>query len=99
MSKHFFKAETVDGLLQVQMGWDKPTQNFYCVVFKLEDEERESLTTWEEPIYSNLNEPPQSLEYYVSVCSKLGLNIPEDMVNTILWDCEFDIVNEERHWN
>ncbi len=100
MSKHYFKTDTAGGLLQAEMGWDKPLQMFYCVIWRFEDEERESLSTWEEPLYSNLNEPlGQSLDYYLSVCKQHGIDIPLEMANAIIVDKNNNTVNEERFWN
>jgi hypothetical protein len=86
MSKHYVKTKTNEGVrVEVQMGWDRPMQWFYCVVSPiLENNE------CDDPIYSNLNESdPEilTLKYYAEVLrTRFGITIPQDMTNGILED-------------
>ena len=104
MSKHYFKTETAGGLLQAEMGWDKSQKMFYCFIWRFEDEERESLSTWEEPLYSYRDDPfpldlDQTLDYYLSVCKDHGVDIPLEVVNALIADKRNNAVNEARFWN
>ncbi|NWL45434.1 hypothetical protein DM819_05995 [Pseudomonas hunanensis] len=102
MSKHFFKHVVNDNLvLQVEMGWDKPMRQFYCLIWSLQDEEIESESTAESPLYSNLDDIVlrQPLDYYLNVCLSYGIDIPNEMVIAILDDEERNAVNEVKVWN
>lgn len=102
MSKHYFKHVVDENLvLQVEMGWDKPTRQFYCVIWRLQDEEIESGSTWERPLYSNLDDIVlrQPLDYYLNKCAEYDIQIPKEMVIAILDDEARNAVNETKVWN
>lgn len=95
MSQHTFKQKsTIDGdTYSVMMGWDKPMQGFYCVMFVLPE--------LDEPIYSNLydSHPNQTLWYYEKLVMEYGLTIPEGMLLEIVQDERDNVVNKVKHWD
>lgn len=95
MSRHIFEQQsTIDGdTYRVQMGWDKPLQQFYCVIWVLPEEE--------ESIYSNLYDstPEKSLWYFEKQVIEYGLTIPEGMLLEIVQDERDNVVNKTKHWD
>ena len=95
MSQHFFDAKFGAQKLRVQMGWDKPLQWFYCVVYPLIVENGETVT--DEPIYSNLSEdsPKQcDLDYFLALLwDRFEIKVSDDMIECVKQDQQHNIVN------
>ena len=93
MSIHILNANVTDQLLQVQMGWDSPMKWFYLVVSPVNKDGE-----LEDPVYSNLNESdPKSktLAYYLDVCQRLGIIIPDKMIAGVKEDRETGAMNRK----
>jgi len=80
MSQHNFIGTIVgedgedEGDVTVLMGYDKPLDYVFCVVFGAPDE----------PLYSNLNDDDagchqQDVEYYRPILASMGIRVPESM--------------------
>lgn len=86
MSQHKFRTKTKDGLfVEVMMGWDRPTQEFHCVVSPLED------TALGDSIYCNLDDEGnvngQSLVYFIEVLTeRFGITLPNDLIANVYDD-------------
>ncbi|MDX2504577.1 MAG: hypothetical protein QNL62_08895 [Gammaproteobacteria bacterium] len=95
MSQHFFDATLGTQNLRVQIGWDKPMQWFYCVVYPLIVEDGNTVT--DEPVYSNLYEdnPKQcDLNYFLELLlERFEIKLPEDMIECVKQDQKHNIVN------
>jgi hypothetical protein len=84
MSVHTFNANIEGQCLHVKMGWDSLMQSFYLVVSPVADD-----GDIEDPVYSNLDEAhPESkdLDYYLGICARLGIAVPEEMVAAVRED-------------
>ena len=94
MSQHIFEQKsTIDGdTYRVQMGWDKPLQRFYCVMWVLPEVD--------EAIYSNVYDstPNQTLWYLEKQVIEYGLTIPDGMLLEIIQDERDNVVNKTKHW-
>lgn len=91
MSQHIFETVVDDKTIRVLSGWDKPLQQYYCVIFS----EGEI-----EPIYSNLYEmEPHGIDYYIEKCSQFGVTLPSAMINEIKADCRNNVVNRVETWS
>ena len=95
MSLHTFEqTSTIDGdTYSVKMGWDKPLQRLYCMIFVLPE--------LDESIYSNLydNHPNQTVWYFEKLVSEYGLTVPEGLLLEILQDERDKVVNKVKHWS
>lgn len=97
MSQHIvcLKRDKSDDLVRVQLGWDKPFETFYMVVFEespIGQEEDE-----EKIVYSNCDDPRstgQELDYFKRVAIELGCDIPDAMWRAAYQDREFNVVNK-----
>lgn len=91
MSQHILRTSVDGQSLEVQMGWDSPMKWFYLVVSPVCDDDE-----LDNPIYSNLFESDpaaKDLEYYLGVCEKLGITLPDDMVAGVREDQETGAMN------
>lgn len=97
MSKHIF-IQKLEGIeYQLQLGWDKFCQYYYCVISKwMVDASFEDGGYFddENPIYSNLDTSlVQTLELLVDICLSLGFIMPEGIVENIKQDKQKNAVN------
>lgn len=84
-----------NGLVRVQLGWDKPMAEFYLVVFA--EPPAGQQYSDERIIYSNLDDPrshAQELSYFKGVVRELGCDVPESMWRAAYQDREFNVVNK-----
>ena len=97
MSQHHIRlnCRQANGLVRVQLGWDKPMAQFYMVVLAAEE------TLCADPegiIYSNLydeaTDQAQDLGYFKAVACQLGCEIPESLWRAVYQDAEFNAVNK-----
>lgn len=97
MSQHHIRLNSLqaDGLVRIQLGWDKPLAHFYMVVFA---EEGTPCDDPEGMIYSNLfdeaSDQVQDLGYFKAVAHQLGCEIPETIWRAVYQDSEFNAVNK-----
>jgi len=97
MSIHILNTEVGGQKLQVQMGWDSPMRWFYLVVSPV-DEEGEL----DDPVYSNLEESDpknKGLDYYIAVCQRLDIAIPDEMITGIKEDRETGAMGRRVEYN
>lgn len=92
MSQHFYNAD-VDGLpVLVQMGWDKPLQRFYLVVFRVEEDGEA-----DDVLYSNIDDcgaqAVQALGYFVSLLDQIGIQVPAAILAEVEHDKRYNLVN------
>lgn len=95
MSKHIFQRVVQERLYQVELGWDKPLQRYYCCIFPVLTE-GERAGEVDDPVYSNLFEKnPQglTLEYFVEVCRRHGIEVPGVVLNEVVNDRQENVVN------
>ena len=81
MSQHTFSTTYRGRPTNVLMGWDRPLAQFFLVV------EIDFLK--DEYLYSNLNDPNSSaagIDYFCKKLERLGINIPQNMINEIMQD-------------
>lgn len=93
MSKHIYYDKASDK--SIEMGWDRPLQMYYCVVWPGND-----IDSAEEPLYSNLSEPQlrNPLDHYMTKIAGFDIKLPEGMIGAVVHDRSIDLVNEVRVW-
>lgn len=81
MSQHRCSAVMPDGTpVDVLMGWDRPTEQFFLVVEMVKPDEEGPVA--DEYVYSNLDDPEaisQPLAYFGDKLTMLGIKVPEAM--------------------
>ncbi|RMN08405.1 MULTISPECIES: hypothetical protein [Pseudomonas syringae group] len=97
MSQHFvcLHCEKINGPVRVQIGWDRPFSEFYMVV--LEEPPAGQDFEWDKIVYSNDYDPTshaKDLDYYKSIASLLGCEVPDVMWRAVYQDREFNVVNK-----
>jgi len=90
MSKHIFEQTVDDQTMQVQIGWDRPMQNYYGVISPwVEDADMEEGGYFDDcdPLFSNLFSPKKlSLDEIAEEVTKRGLIIPDGLLNNVIND-------------
>lgn len=89
MSQHFLKNSKSREVAQV--GWDKPMQNFYCVI---SDEN-------EEIVFSNLDKDEyfgKDLSFYIIKLQEFNFIIPDGFEEEILQDKINNVVGKQKNW-
>jgi hypothetical protein len=95
VSQHWFDDETKN--VSVLLGWDRPLQYFFCVVFPFtNDKHRLS----EDYLYSNLVEPNAfditTHEHFRDLLHwRFGVVLPEELVQVLLEDQRKGIKHEQ----
>lgn len=103
MSQHIISVpcEKSEGLVRIQLGWDKPLSEFYLVVF-VEPPAGQQLDD-NKIVYSSLDDRradgQQDLGYFKAVAVQLGCDIPEALWRAAYQDREFNVVNKIRHYS
>lgn len=103
MSQHIVsvQCERSNGLVRIQLGWDKPMSEFYLVVF-VEPPEGQQFAE-DRIVYSSLDDPhasgQQDLGYFKAVAIQLGCDISEDIWRAAYQDREFNVVNKIRYYS
>lgn len=98
MSQHKYRTTTSKGtFVEVQMGWDRPLQQYNCVVSPLND------TDLGDPLYSNLddegNANGQSVVYFLEILAdRYGISLPNDMIAAVYEDRAQNRVNRVVHY-
>lgn len=98
MSQHIITipCTALDGLVRIQLGWDKPMSEFYLVVFEEPPAGRPFDDT--KIIYSSVNDHKaqgqQDLGYFKAIAVQLGCIIPENLWRAAYLDREHNIVNK-----
>lgn len=94
MSQHTFTSETnCSQFVEVQIGWDKPMQQYYCVISPLDDKGE-----LDDPLYSNLYEKyPATLDlsYFIKICNDYGVSVSKTVVDAVKQDKKDNIVNNK----
>ncbi|MFK8034414.1 MAG: hypothetical protein AB8B94_09750 [Hyphomicrobiales bacterium] len=98
MSKHIFEQTVGDQSYEVQIGWDKPLQRYYGVISPwAEDPDMEEGGYFDDcdPTWSNLFLSSDiGLEDVADACEKLGLIIPDGLLENVVDDMLRNAVNE-----
>lgn len=92
MSRHSFRAKKDGEEIHITMGWDRPCQGYFMVIFGRDDE----------IIYTNLDNErphPPSFDRYLTYLGKQGLEIPSQMINQLILDGLHDAGNVFYDWN
>lgn len=97
MSQHIFQ-QTIDGkAFEIQIGWDKPCQRFYGVVSTWVHDDTEYCDGYwddDQPVWSNLHHTGDlTLDAITREIGKLGIKIPERILQYVLIDQRYNIVN------
>lgn len=88
MSQHVFKYSPYS----VLCGWDRPLQQFFCVI---EQDGKE------EPVYSNLldkNPTPTSFAHYAEVLLSFGIPLPKGLLTALELDGLNNAGNSFNEW-
>lgn len=103
MSQHFVSVpcEKSNGLVRIQLGWDKPMSEFYLVV--MVEMPLGQQFDEDQIVYSSLDDSLGSghhdLDYFKTVVVQLGCAVPEVMWRAAYQDREFNVVNKIRHYS
>jgi hypothetical protein len=87
MSQHIYKTEYQGRPIEVQIGWDRPLQGFYMVIDWLDADDNE-----DEYLYSNLDDltlpstHPNELSCFLAQLSRLGIVVPQKMLQAVISD-------------
>ncbi|MEE9493033.1 MAG: hypothetical protein V3W04_06605 [Gammaproteobacteria bacterium] len=98
MSQHIFVTEDKSGrMIQIQMGWDKPLQRYYCIVEAVDAEDSDNI------LYSNLDETETvdpTLDYYlINILSeRFGVEPPDPLMKQVKIDAINNVVNRVEHY-
>jgi len=99
MTQHIYPSQYQGRAITILMGWDR-LQGFFMVV----DTEEESC---DEPIYSNLLDPELAacgglapdLSHFIRVLKKLGLSVPEHILQEVKLDGMLNRGNALTFWS
>ncbi len=94
MSQHYCRTSMNNKPVEVLMGWDRPLQGFFMVIFDLS-----SPKAMEDMIYSNLNERnpyPKVLDPFANKLEEMGIQVPKTMLEEVEEDKSFDAGNKLR---
>ncbi|MGJ8641396.1 MAG: hypothetical protein ACSHYA_18550 [Opitutaceae bacterium] len=98
MSQHIFEQNVDSTRYYVQMGWDKPCQIYYGIVFEwIEDPLERNGGYWNEndPVWSSVSSSEKSsLIEITHIIESLGLVIPQPLIKNVLHDRFRNSVNE-----
>ncbi len=97
MSKHIFEQVVAGGRYEVQIGWDKPTQQYYGMILEwVEDKETPDGGYYDFPVWSDMDESlaPLSLETIAEKITQRGFTIPGDLLQNVVSDKWRNAVNE-----
>lgn len=96
MSQHCLQTEHKGRRVTVQLGWDRPLQQFYLVVFcdlagHSEDTDAEGY------LYFNLADPVamgcKDLDYFRNKLQELDISVPESMFREVRLDAHLCVSN------
>ncbi len=89
MSQHVFLCPNDSGFYAVLMGWDRPLQQYFLVVYRASMDD--------EPIYSNLYDDTSrpTLKYYLTKLEELNIELPYPMVEELIQDAANNAGNKE----
>lgn len=93
MSQHLFTGLRQPRFHGVLMGWDKPLQYYFMVIYKTPDDDT--------PFFSNLNLAREcyTLAYYRAVLSRVSIELPEAYFDSVYMDGKRNEGNKEvTHW-
>lgn len=102
MSKHIFNQSVNGAPYEVQIGWDKPLQQYYANILAIvaegepEDEDYNECLTWSDCESSKW---PMSLDDIVREITNRGFDIPNGLLNNVLIDRQCDAVNQYRFYD
>ena len=102
MSKHIFTATIDQKNYEIQIGWDKPTQEYYGMILGFtEDPTEENGGYFDDMIWSSMFSTPPiyTLEDIENEISKRGFIIPEGLLTNVVLDMHRNAVNEHRFYN
>lgn len=103
MSKHIFEQTVDDQTMQVQIGWDRPMQNYNGVISPwVEDADMEEGGYFDDcdPLFSNLFSLQKlSLDEITEELTNRGLVIPDGLLNNVINDQWRNAVNEITVYN
>lgn len=99
MSKHIFEQEIEGQRHEVQIGWDKPTQQYYGMILGwMNDPLSQENGYYDDLIWSTICHYPMtqspSLEDIEQDITQRGFNIPDGLLNTVREDRFRNAVNE-----
>lgn len=94
MSQHVLRTEHNGRPVTVQLGWDRPLQQFYLVV---SCDQAGSGADDEDFIYSNLADPQaldcKDLDYFEQKLQELNISVPKSMLREVWNDAGFNVAN------
>jgi hypothetical protein len=99
MSQHYFQTEHKGLPVTVQLGWDRPLQQFYMVIEHGQSAQRESGDEDDSYLYSNLGDPQaigcKDLDYFAEKLNDLGITVPDSMIREVWRDAGFNVGNRQ----
>ncbi|MCW5589670.1 MAG: hypothetical protein KIT27_08425 [Legionellales bacterium] len=90
MSQHLFKVFHNETPTYVLMGWDRPLQGFFMVIYKPLESDA--------PYYSNLDQEeshPNHIQPFLTVLKQHHIFVPQQMIDEIIEDANNNIGNKE----
>lgn len=97
MSKHIFHQSVNGAPHEVQIGWDKPLQQYYANILAIvaDDEplgeDHEECLVWSDCDYGVW---PMSLTDIIHEVTRRGFSIPDGLLANVMQDCRDNAVNQ-----
>ena len=101
MSKHIFKQTLGETDYEIQIGWDKPLQQYYGAIFaEVEEEIEAGKIYYDEIVWMNIFTPVvYSLEEIAREITQRGFTIPNRLLENVREDCINNMVNKFQHYD
>lgn len=103
MSQHILSLELNGKQVDIQMGWDRPLQEFFMnVSADLEDEDEDEDDDGVTDDYFSLYDQDAdsgNLDYFIKVAAKMGITFPPAMVEQVKNDAQLNIGNRHVVWS
>ena len=94
MSKHIFDAQAGAKFYTVQIGWDKPTVNYYYDICEVQGG-----VDVEPPVSSSMSDTDHvSLSHIIKQCSVFGITVPVGLIEAVKADRTSNTVNAITHY-
>lgn len=98
MSKHYFQTEHNGSPVTVQLGWDRPLQQFHLIIEHGQSGQQEE-GEGDSYLYSNLSDPQamdcKDLDYFAGKLNELGITVPDSMIREVWNDAGFNVGNRQ----
>ena len=102
MSKHIFSQQLDDQRYEVQIGWDKPTQEYYGLIIGwVQDSDCEEGGYFDDLVWSNkyTSKDALTLNDIANEITQRGFTLPDTLLDNVEQDRLRNAVNEFRFYD